>query len=278
MARLPILAVLLMGACARPQVVREGPGWREVKAADGATRVELTADDPAAIARVARTHDDPAVRGAAVDRSDDPALLAEVARGDADAGVRKRAVARIADRRVLAEVAASDADPGVAALAAERRDVLRRVSPKTPEHAAWSGRAPGTWVRYRAEIRGSDGPPTIVELVRTLVSAGPEGAVVEQRDAGSGRAVSAEVRRLLERADAPGGRRVESFETLELGGRRIECAATLASGQFGEVVAKVKVWRADEVPGGLARADVSESPLGRAPRFLRLTAVDWGAP
>ena len=276
MARLPILAVLLAGACARHEVVREGRGWREVKVAEGGTRVELTGDDPAAIAEVARTHDDPAVRGSAVDRITDPALLAEVARRDADAGVRKKAVARIADRRVLQELASSDADPAVAALAAERRDVLRWVASGTAEYAAWASQPPGAWIRYRAELRSSDGPPEIFELRRTLARVGPDGALVEQRDA-SGRAVPAGIRRLLDRADAPGGRRVEGFETVELGGRRLECAATQASGQFGDVVAKVKIWRSEELPGGLARADVSESPLGRAPRFLRLAAAAWGA-
>lgn len=278
MSRFPVLAVLLAAACSRAEVVREGPGWREVKLPEGKTRVELTSDDPAAVAEVARTHEDPAVRGAAVDRATDPMLLAEIARKDPDAGVRKRAVARVADRRVLEEVASSDADAATAALAAERRDVLRWVGPSSPEYAAWSSRPSGAWIRYRIELRASDGPPQILEVLRTLARVGPEGAVVEQRDAARGGALPSAIRRLLDRADAPGGRRLESFETLELGGRRLDCAATQASGQFGEVVAKVKIWRSEELPGGLARADVTESPLGSPPLFLRLSALGWGAP
>lgn len=275
MARRLIPLLVVLAACSGPQVVREGPGWREVKVSDTQTRVELTADDPAVLADVARSHADPQIRGAAVDKIRDQAVLAGIARKDVDAGVRRKAVARLADKRALAEIAQGDADPAVKALAAERRDLLRWLGPKHPEYAAWASRAPGAWVRYRAELK-VEGSTSVVEVVRTLVSVGPEGAIVEQRNAATSRALSGSVKTLLDRAEAPAGRRVDGDESLEVGGRRLDCGTTLSSGQFGAVIARVKQWRTEQLPGGVARVDVEESPQGEPLRYLRLLAVQWG--
>lgn len=271
---LAVLA-LTLAACSAAEVVREGPGWREVRVSEKETRVELTTSDPKVAADIARGHADPLLRGAAVDKVTDPAVLAAVARGDADAGVRRRAVGRVADRAVLAGIAEGDADPAIRALAAERRDLLRWIPAKHPEYAAWASRPAGSWVRYRAELKsGSEASSSIV--VRTLAGCGPEGAVVEQRDAATGRAVQGRVKQLLDRAEAPAGRRVENVESIELRGRRSECPTVLTTGQFGAVIARIKVWRCDEVPGGLGRIDVDESPEGFPLRSLRAVAAEWG--
>ncbi len=272
--RLAASLALALAACSAPQVVREGPGWREVKVSDTQTRVELTADDPATLANVARTHADPAIRGAAVDKIGDPAVLADVARQDADAGVRRKAVGKVADRRVLADIAQADADPGVKALAAERRDLLRWIGAKHPEYAAWARRGPGASVRYRAELK-MNGATSVVEVLRTLASVTPDGAVVEQRNAATGKALDGTVKALFDRAEAPAGRRVDGEESLDVRGRRVECATSLTSGQFGGVIARIKVWRCDDVPGGVVRMDVEESPQGEPLRYLRALAIQW---
>lgn len=264
-----------LAACSAPQVVREGPGWREIKVSENQTKVELTANDPATLASVARTHPDPAIRGAAVDKIVDPAVLADAARQDADAGVRGRAVARVVDTRVLADIAKTDKDPAVQALAAERRDLLRFVGPKHPEFAAWKSAAPGTWVKFKAELRVL-GSSTTIDVLRTLTRVGPEGAVLEQRDVATGKAVQGAAKTMLDRAETPAGRRVEGEESIDVRGRRVDCLTSLISGQFGGTIARVKTWRATEVPGGIARVDVEESPQGEPLRYLRAWAVQWG--
>jgi hypothetical protein len=270
-----LLAVLLAACQSSAQVVREGPGWREVRVSEKETRFELANPDPKAAAEIARTHPDPALRAAALDRVGDPAVLAQVASGDADAGVRRRAVGRIVDRATLASIAEKDADPAIRALAAERRDLVRWVSAKSPEHAAWASRPVGAWVRYRIDlVSGADKSSLVV--VRTLAACGPAGAVVEQRDAATGKALNGRVRELLDRADAPSGRRVENVESIDLRGRRVDCPTALVSGQFGSVIARIKTWRSDEIPGGLARIDVEESPEGFPLRSLRAFAAEWG--
>lgn len=266
---------LVLAGCAGPQVVREGPGWREVRVSDTQTRFELTATDPAAVADVVRTHPDSEIRGAAVDRLQDPAVLAEVARKDADAKVRGRAVAKVVDTRVLADIARDEKDPGVQALAAERRDLLRFVGPRHPEYAAWSTLAPGAWVKLKTELRIS-GSSTTIEVLRTLAKTGADGVVLEQRNAATGKALQGPVKAMLDRAEAPAGRRTEGEESIDVRGRRVDCLTSLISGQFGGTIARVKTWRSTEVPGGLARVDVEESPQGEPLRYLRAWAVQWG--
>jgi hypothetical protein len=273
--RLAACFAVVLAACSAPQVVREGPGWREIKISDTQTKVELTASDPAVLAGVARTHPDPGIRAAAADKVADPAVLADLARLDADAGVRGRAVARVVDTRVLAEVAKNDKDPAVQALAAERRDLVRFVGPKHPEFAGWSGAAPGTWVKFKTELKGS-GESVTVDVLRTLAKVGPEGAVLEQRNVATGKALQGAVKTMLDRAEAPAGRRVEGEESIDVRGRRMECLTSLVSGQFGGTIARVKTWRAAEVPGGIARVDVEESPQGEPLRYLRAWAIQWG--
>lgn len=266
---------LALAGCAGPQVVREGPGWREIRVSDTQTRFELTASDPAVVADVVRTHPDPEIRAAAVDRLQDPALLAEVARKDADAKVRGRAVAKVVDTRVLADLARDEKDPAVQALAAERRDLLRFIGPKHPEYAAWSTLAPGAWVKLKTELRVS-GSATTIEVLRTLAKTGADGVVLEQRNAATGKALQGSVKSMLDRAEAPAGRRTEGEESIDVRGRRVDCLTSLISGQFGGTIARVKTWRSTEVPGGLARVDVEESPQGEPLRYLRAWAVQWG--
>jgi hypothetical protein len=273
--RLLAVLALPLAACSGPQVVREGPGWREVRVSEKETRLELSTDDPQAAADIARTHADPALRAAALDKVADPAVLAQVAASDADAGVRRRAVGRVADRAVLSRIGEQDADPAIRALALERRDLLRWVPAKHPEYASWAGRPAGSWVRYRVSLSlGAERSSATV--IRTLAQCGPEGAVVEQRDASTGKALQGRARQLFERAETPTGRRVENIESIDLRGSRVECPSVQISGQFGAVVARVKVWRSDQVPGGLARVDVEESPEGLPLRSLHALAAEWG--
>lgn len=269
------LLVVPLAACAAPQVVRDGPGWREVRVSEKETRFELTSPDPQAAAEIVRSHPDPALRAAALDRVSDPDVVARAARADADPGVRRRAVGRTVDRAVLAEVAGKDADPAIRALAAERRDLIRWVPARSPQHAGWASRAVGSWVRYRVELSQGTERRSIT-IQRTLAAVGPAGAVLEQRDVATGKALQGRVAELLDRAAAPVGRRTESLESVELKGRRTECPTALVSGQFGSVIARVKTWRADEVPGGLARIDVEESPEGFPLRSIHAVAADWG--
>jgi len=280
MARsLAISFLLLPAACAAapPQIVREGPGWREVQSSSAGqpTAVELTTDDPQALAAIARTHPDARLRAAAVDEVNDPAVLAEVAKGDADASVRSRAVARVADKDVLADIARNEKDEAIRASAAERRDLVRWIAARSAEYGGWNGRAPGTWVRFKAEVKEGTRVAS-TEFIRTLVRVTPEGAHLEQRDAASRRALQGRLNDMLARTDTPAGRRQEDQDTLDVRGRRLKCATVLYSGQWGGTIVRLKQWSSPEVPGGVVRIDVEESPEGEPLRYLRATLLGWG--
>jgi hypothetical protein len=274
-AAAPLLALLAAAACSEPQVVREGPGWREVQASPQETRVELTSSDPKELAVIARTHADPKLRAAAVGKIDDQAVLADVAKADADPRIRVAAVGRLADRGALAAIAQSDADESVRTAASERRDLIRFVAPGGPEHAGWAGRSPGSWVLFKAQLKVGERASN-VDVHRTLVRCSPAGAVLEQRDFLSKRPLQGLAREMLDRSAAPAGTRQEDEESAEAGGRRLKCRTVRWSAQYGRVIARVKFWLSEEVPGGVARIDVEESPEGEPLRSLRAQLAQWG--
>lgn len=276
MVRFPVAALLLLAACAQAQVVNQGEGWREVQASGSTTTsVELTTDDPAKLAGIARSHPDPRLRAAAVAKIGDPVVLAEVARKDADPAIRKAAIERVSDKAALAVIAQNDTDEGVRAAAAERRDLVRFVRPGHPEHAGWASRAPGSWIRLRAELKVGEQSAT-TDVLRTVTGVAPSGVSMEQRDASSRRALSGTVKDMLDRADFPSGAKQEGEDQAEIGGRKVACHTVLWSGQYGRVIARVKYWISDQVPGGIARVDIEESPEGEPLRYLRVRVQQWG--
>jgi hypothetical protein len=257
-------------------VVKEGAGWREVQSSGSTTTtVEVTTNDPRELSEIARTNPDPRLRAAAVARIADPVVLAEIAKKDADPGIRKSAIERVSDRAALADIAQNDADEGVRTAAAERRDLVRFLRPGHPEHPGWVSRAPGSWIRLRAELKVGE-RTSQTEVLRTMTGSSPAGISMEQRDATSRRALSGTVKDMLDRADVPAGTKQEGEETAEIGGRKVPCHTVLWSGQYGRIIARVKYWLCDQVPGGLARIDIEESPEGEPLRYLRVRVQQWG--
>lgn len=86
-------------------------------------------------------HPDAAVRRGAVDALDDPALLARIARSDPDGGVRNAAVERLSDRPVLLAIALEDSEASVREVAAaklqagaaEEPTILSRLAVESPD-------------------------------------------------------------------------------------------------------------------------------------------------
>jgi hypothetical protein len=275
MVRSPVLALLFLTACTQAVVVKEGSGWREVQSSGSATTVEVTTTDPRELAEIARTNPDPRLRAAAVAKIADPVVLAEIAKKDSDPAIRKSAIERVSDRVALADIAQTDSDDGVRAAAAERRDLVRFLRPGHPEHAGWVSRAPGSWIRLRAELRVGD-RTSQTEVLRTVTASSPAGISMEQRDATSRRALTGTVKDMLDRADFPAGTKQEGEDTADIGGRKVPCHTVLWSGQYGRIIARIKYWLCDQVPGGLARIDIEESPEGEPLRYLRVRVQQWG--
>ncbi|MBV8881039.1 MAG: HEAT repeat domain-containing protein [Planctomycetaceae bacterium] len=268
-----VVLVLILG-CTTAKVVREGSGWREIETKDGKTEIQITSSDPKVLAEIARTHADPKIRGQAQAQIGDPAALAEIVPGEKDAALRRRMVERLTDEALLRRLAGSDSDDGIRQAASARADMLKTVDPKHPEFAGWNGCKPGTWVRWKVEVK-TLGEKSQVEIVRTLLECCPERVVLEQKVAATGKPLQGVPRDFLTRFDVAYGRKVEDEGTMQLQGRSTTCKWVRHNFQRGGDIAQVRRWMASDVPGGVARIDMEVSPEGQPLSSLMAVATSW---
>ena len=285
------LALILTGCVQGPKILKEGEGWREVEASPPAgpgmsamkspddrwnTRIEITTADEALLGRLARTNPDVRVRREASERVRDQAVLTEIARHDDVAFLRRRAVERLYDKAILLELSSKDPDPGVKEAAANRREVLREVIGKHPEYRYWAACRPGASVRLKMEVKTGYGPAwDAVELGRTFVDLGPQGAYYEQKLIPSGAPLGGLARLMLADLEEGTGRLEEGDETVELSGRKLACHWVKSNAERRGVILRVKTWYSGEVPGGIAKIEMEEAPLGEPMRFLRARTIGW---
>lgn len=260
----------LFAACSQPKVVREGEGWRETESA-----VEITSDDPQVLAGIAKTHSDPRFRSAAIAKISDPAVLADVVRSEKDPALRKGAVERVDDETVLDQLAANDQDAGVKEAASSRRDVLRTVGSRHPEYKGWAGRAPGSWVRMKVEVKVQTWKSN-VEIVRKLQACRPERAVLEQKDLATGKGVQGIFKEMLSGYDLSVGRSEENDGELEIGGQKVKCKWTRWSFSRGRDIVHIRRWHHEPIPGGVARIDLEVAPEGQPQRQMVAWVTGWG--
>lgn len=266
----PAFLALLCASCSQPKVVREGEGWRETESA-----VEITSDDPKLLAAIAKTHPDARFRAAALAKIADPAVLGEIVRSEADPALRKGLVDRVDDETLLGEIAQKDADPGVKEAAAARRDVLRTVGARHVEYKNWAARAPGTWVKIKAEVRIREWRSN-VEVVRKLTACRPDRAVMEQKDVATGRGTSGFFKDMLNGYDLCVGRTEEDNGELEIGGKKVTCRWTRWHFSRGRDIVRLRRWFHEPIPGGVARIDLEVAPEGDAQRVMTAWVTGWG--
>jgi len=276
MARPFGVLVLLLGlGCTTAKVVREGNGWRETESKDpGKTDIQITSSDPKVLAEIAKTHPDSRLRGEAQSKITDSAALADVIKVEKDAALRRKMVERLTDEALLKQLAQSDPDDGIKQAAALRADMLRTVLAKHPEFDGWASCRPGTWVRWKVEIK-TNGERSSVEVVRTLLECCPEHVVLEQKVATTGKALEGLERDFLTRFDVAYGRKVEDEGEMQLKGRTMKCKWVRHNFQRGGDIAQVRRWMNTDVPGGVARIDMEVSPEGRPLSSLIAVATSW---
>ncbi len=269
-------AVVLVAAlgCTTAKVVREGKGWKETESKDGKTEIQITSSDPAVLAEIAKTHADPKIRGEAQSKISDPSALADIVKVEKDVPLRRRMIERLTDEALLKSLAQSDPDDGIKRAASSRAAMIRTVDNKHPEYSGWSCCKPGTWVRWKVEVK-TNGEKSQVEVVRTLLECCPERVVLEQKLATTGKALQGVPREFLTRFDVAYGRRVEDEGTLQLQGKSTKCKWVRHNFQRGGDVAQVRRWMNSDVPGGVARIDMEVSPEGQPLSSLTAVATAW---
>jgi len=268
-----VLALVLGLGCQTAKVVREGNGWRETETKDGKTEISITSNDPKVLAEIAKTHADPKIRAQAQSQITNPAELADIVKVEKDPALRRAMVGRLTDEALLKSLAQSDADEGVKQTAAARADMIRTVDPKHPEFAGWTACKPGTWVKWRVEIK-TNGEKSNVEMVRTLLECCPERVVLEQK-LGSGKPMVGVPKDFLTRFDVAYGRKVEDSGKMTLQGKAVECKWVRHNFQRGGDIAQVRRWMSSDVPGGVARIDMEVSPEGQPLSSLSAVATAW---
>lgn len=268
-----VLALVLGLGCQTAKVVREGNGWRETETKDGKTEITITSSDPKVLADIAKTHADPKIRAQAQSQITNPAELADIVKVEKDPALRRAMVCRLTDEALLKSLAQSDADESVKQTAAARADMIRTVDPKHPEFAGWSCCKPGTWVKWRVEIK-TNGEKSNVEMVRTLLECCPERVVLEQK-MGSGKALVGVSKDFLTKFDVAYGRKVEDTGKMTLQGKTVECKWVRHNFQRGGDIAQVRRWLMQDVPGGVARIDMEVSPEGQPLSSLSAVATAW---
>ena len=291
--RIMIVALALtLGGCAQAaKVLREGEGWREVEytapAGSGMspmkspddrlnTRIEITTTDEALLGRLARTNPEVRVRREASERVRDQAVLTDIARNDEVAFLRRRAVERLYDKTVLAGIAGKDPDPGVKEAALNRREILHGVTGKQTEYRYWAACRPGSSVRLKVEARVGYGPSwEAVEILRTFVDLGPQAAYYEQKVHPSGAPLGGIAKLMLADVEEGTARQDEGDEAVELSGRKVACHWVKSNAERRGVILRAKTWFSSEVPGGIAKFEMEEAPLGEPMRFLRARALGW---
>ena len=271
---LSFAALVAVAGCASAKVVREGNGWRETETKDGKTEISITSSDPKVLAEIAKTHADARIRGQAQSQISDPAVIAEIVKVEKDAALRRKMVERLTDEALLKSLAQSDPDDGIKRAAAARADMIRTVDPKHPEFAGWSCCKPGTWVRWKVEVR-TLGEKSQVEIVRTLLECCPERVVIEQKLASNGKALQGVPRDFLTRFDVAYGRKVEDEGLMQLQGKQVKSKWVRHNFQRGADVAQVRRWINSDVPGGVARIDMEVSPEGQPLSSLMAVATSW---
>jgi len=270
-----VLVLLLGLGCTTAKVVREGDGWRETESKEpGKTDVQITSSDPKVLAEIAKTHPDPRLRGEAQSRITDSAALADVIKVEKDVALRRKMVERLTDEALLKTLAQNDPDDGVKQAATARAGMIRTVDAKHPEYAGWSCCKPGTWVRWKVDVK-TDGQKSQIEMVRTLLECCPERVVLEQKIAPSGKPLYGVPKDFLTRFDVAYGRKVEDEGTMQLQGRTLKCKWVRHNFQRGGDIAQVRRWMNDDVPGGVARIDMEVSPEGQPLSALMAVATAW---
>jgi hypothetical protein len=137
----------------------------------------------------------------------------------------------------------------------------------------WSGHKVGSWVRLKMEL-DAQGVKVVVETQHTLLELTADKALIERKNKvstnGMEQPESTEKEELLKDKDKdPITITKEGDEEIEAGGKKLKCH--WIEGTQKETH-KVKYWVSKEIPGGVAKAEVSG---GDIPFPMKIIATSW---
>jgi len=143
---------------------------------------------------------------------------------------------------------------------------------KNPEYDHWAQCKVGSWTKITIEGE-IGGQKAIMETTHTLLEVGKEKAVVERKMKMT--LAGKEQPEQADKEDVPSDRdpnpvkiEKEGDEEIQVAGKKFKCH--WIQGTQGEKT-KVKMWLSKEIPGGIARGEISEEGQGS----MKLTTTSW---
>jgi hypothetical protein len=142
-----------------------------------------------------------------------------------------------------------------------------------PEFGYWSEHKAGSWVKLKLEME-AQGAKILVEAHHTLLEVGADKVVVEQKNKvsanGQAQPESTEKEEIFKDKDKnPVTVEKEGDEEIEVAGKKMKCHWIDGSQKDGT---KVKFWLSKEIPGGIAKGEVSG---GQLPGPMKMAATSW---
>ena len=142
-----------------------------------------------------------------------------------------------------------------------------------PEFAYWAEVKVGSWVKLKMEME-TQGVKVLVQSTHTLLEAGKDKCIVEQKTkvtaGGVEQPEQTEKEEVLRDKDKdPIKIEKEGDEEIEVAGKKLKCH--WIEGTQKEST-KVKFWLSKEIPGGVAKAEVSG---GELPGVMKIFATGW---
>jgi hypothetical protein len=143
---------------------------------------------------------------------------------------------------------------------------------KNPEYDHWADCKVGSWTKIKIEGEVG-GQKAVMETTHTLLEMGKEKAIVERKMKMT--MAGKEQPEQADKEDVPSGKdpnpvKIESEgdEELEVAGKKLKCH--WIQGTQGEST-KIKMWLSKEIPGGIAKGEITEPGQGS----MKLITTSW---
>ena len=141
-----------------------------------------------------------------------------------------------------------------------------------PEFGYWAEHKTGSWVKLKLEME-AQGVKVLVQSTHTLLEAGKDKVVVEQKTKvtanGMEQPEMTEKEEILRDKDKdPIKIEKEGDEEIEVNGKKMKCHWIEGT----QKESKVKFWLSKEIPGGIAKGEMSG---GELPGTMKVSAVAW---
>lgn len=146
---------------------------------------------------------------------------------------------------------------------------------ENPEFTYWSEHKAGSWAKIKLEV-DAQGAKIVVEATHTLLETGADKVVVEQKNKvtanGQAQPESTEKEEIFKdpaKDKNPVKIEKEGDEEIEVAGKKLKCHWIEGTQKD---TTKVKFWLSKEIPGGIAKGEVSG---GELPGAMKMIATAW---